>query len=73
MYASATKHFVLGLILGLLSIILLFAMYNSVVATSPSDIRSGNVYIIILAYGFVTMLLGVALDSYQAKRKKKRK
>jgi polyferredoxin len=66
------RHFVLGIIIGMLSIIMLFVMFNSVVDSSTNSVQSGNAYLIILIYGLVTAVFGLFIDRFNTKYKKKR-
>ncbi|MEI8060793.1 MAG: hypothetical protein WCG99_00670 [Candidatus Berkelbacteria bacterium] len=65
--SSAVRHFVLGLVLGVLSIIMLYIMFNSVVR--DNSINYTSAIIVIIAYGVVATIIGEVLVKFSSKKK----
>ncbi|MEI6144566.1 MAG: hypothetical protein WCP91_03125 [Candidatus Berkelbacteria bacterium] len=65
--SSAVRHFVLGLVLGVLSIIMLYIMFNSVVR--DNSINYTSAIIVIIAYGVAATIIGEVLAKFSSKKK----
>ena len=57
---SVARHFVLGVVIGIISIMMLYVMFSSVVI-SKDQLNVGAEIIVILSYGVVTAILGEIL------------
>jgi len=65
---SWVRHFILGCIIGVISIIALYAIFNSVVV-NKNEINSAAAIVVILCYGVGTALLGEFLLMFDKKKK----
>ena len=65
---SVLRHFLLGVILGVLTIIMLYVMWSSVIVNDK--INCTNELIVILSYGIATMIIGEILVKISPKKKK---
>jgi sulfite exporter TauE/SafE len=67
MMKSWLRHFILGIVIGFVSILLLYVMFNSVV--NGGNINVTSELIIVLAYGVGTTIIGEALMMFSRKKK----
>ena len=57
---SVFRHFVLGILIGFLTIIMFYVIYNSVII-STNQLNYTSVVIVVVAYGIVTAIIGEIL------------
>lgn len=67
--SSIVRHFVLGLVLGFLTIVMLYVMYSSVII-GENEVNNTSAVLIVVGYGVVTAILGeLSLLEYPKKKK----
>ncbi|MEI6498976.1 MAG: hypothetical protein WCO23_03360 [bacterium] len=59
----AIKHFILGLVIGIISVIFNYASLAFIVGKDFNSFSSANTVIVIVVYGVITMIIGLGLET----------
>jgi ABC-type xylose transport system permease subunit len=73
MMSSGVKHLVLGLIIGIISVFANYMTLSFITGSDFAGFSTTNAIVVVIAYGIVTMIVGVALEEFFFKTAKKRR